>query len=395
MMRDALHDGSGIGSLLAPDFQAMPVELRERHRWVTWKLSKGRKVPFCATAPKLPASVVDPHTWATFEQAQAAYNTGGFSGVGFVLTAGDPIVGIDLDKCVTHGEAAPEAMRLMDRIGCGYIELSPSAKGLHGLGYGDDIASGTRGTIDGVRVELYSGARYFTVTGRPLISGPFVQMPAFAEFATKIRKRGSTEENGSGQKRTEDFLSPLLFSSVDSIAIPPSTLPRHEGERHHRLFELARYLKALRLHATWSEKREFATRWHVLAQPHIATKELAETLDDFARAFEKVRIPHGDVLRGIVRSIDHDAALPRVLEGFGYGETMTRLVRLCMALATHNEPEPFFLDVRTAGAYLNVHYTYAWKLLSVLHRDGVLSVVSKGSDGKATRYRFTPSTMES
>jgi hypothetical protein len=370
---------------LTPDFGAMPPELRERHCWVVWK---GRKVPFCAVAQNSTASVSDPNTWTSFEQAQAAYKEGGYSGVGFVLTAGDPIVGVDLDKCVAGGRPVPAAMNLMDRIGCAYIELSPSGTGLHGFGYGADIG-GVTGEMDGQRVELYSRARYFTVTGRPLISGPFVQMPAFAEMATKIRGERYTEEDRREQTKTEDFLSPLLSSSVDSIAIPLRTLPRREGERHRRLFELARYVKAVRPDATWPELRDLAARWHARALPTIGTQEFAVTLDDFARAFEKVRIPHGDVLSGIVGGIDHGAALPAGLDVFGYGESAIRLVRLCIALAKHCEPEPFFLDVRTAGNYLGVHHTYAWKVLSVLVRDGVLTLVSKGAGDRASRYRIT------
>lgn len=373
--------------MLAPNFPAMPAELRNCPRWVAWKLFKGNKVPFSATAHNNPASVVDPCTWATFEQAQAAYEEGGYSGVGVVLTNDDSIVGVDLDKCVVDGTPAAAAMNLMDRIGCAYVELSPSGLGLRGFGYGDDIG-GTRGALNGVNVELYSRARYLTVTGRPLISGPFIQMPAFAEVASEIKGKRYTEEDRGGQKKTQEILGPLLSSSVDSIAIPLRTVPQGEGERHRFLFEFARHIKAVRPNATWPELRVLAARWHALALPAIATKEFAVTLDEFARAFEKVRIPHGDVLHSVVGSIEHDAALPAGIEALRYGHTAKRLVRLCMALAAHHEPEPFFLDVRTAAQYLEVNHTYAWKLLSTFVRDGLLEVISKGAGYKATRYRF-------
>lgn len=114
---------------MEPDFDAMPAQLRSVPRWVVWK---GQKVPYCATAVNRKASSTDPDTWAGFNQAQTAYEEGGYAGVGFVLN-GDGIVGIDLDKCVADGTPAQAAMAILDRIGCQYIELSPSGRGLRGF----------------------------------------------------------------------------------------------------------------------------------------------------------------------------------------------------------------------------------------------------------------------
>lgn len=60
---------------------------------------------------------------------------------------------------MTAGEPAPAALGLLDRVGCKYIELSPSGTGLRGFGYGDNI-TGRRGQLDGVNVELYASKRY-------------------------------------------------------------------------------------------------------------------------------------------------------------------------------------------------------------------------------------------
>lgn len=67
-------DRTSHGALMSPRFEAIPAELRSVPRWVVWK---GEKVPYCATASNSAASVTDPHTWATFNQAQAAYEEGG------------------------------------------------------------------------------------------------------------------------------------------------------------------------------------------------------------------------------------------------------------------------------------------------------------------------------
>ena len=90
-------------------------------------------------------------------------------------------------------------MNLLDHIGCQYIELSPSGNGLRGFGYGQPI-QGTRGELDGLKVELYANKRYLTVTGRPLLPGPLVRLPRFADVAQAIRPpdlQKRTEEDGS------------------------------------------------------------------------------------------------------------------------------------------------------------------------------------------------------
>ncbi len=63
-----------VGAMLSPDFRAVPAELCKLPRWVVWK---GAKVPYCATASNSRASVTDRDTWASFDQAQAAYEEGG------------------------------------------------------------------------------------------------------------------------------------------------------------------------------------------------------------------------------------------------------------------------------------------------------------------------------
>lgn len=358
---------------MRPDFAAMPAELRSVPRWVVWK---GAKVPYNAAAANSTASVTDPDTWASFPLAQTAYEEGGYSGVGFVLN-GDGIVGVDLDKCVNAGEPEPAALGLLHRIGCQYIELSPSGTGLRGFGLGDNI-KGRRGTLDGVNVELYSTARYLTVTGHAIQTGPLVPLHGFSEVAQAI---GGTDL----QKRTEDDRSNLLCSSV---GIPPHTLPEQVGQRNKCLFELARWVKGNRPHATPQEQRAIVQEWHRLALPVIGTKEFAVTWEDFTRGLEKVRQPHGMTMQNILSNIDYTAPLPHGIAALGYGEAGNRLVRLCKALQAHEGDAPFFISARQAGEVVGVHFTDASKMLSALVRDGVLVLVSKGAGKVASRYRW-------
>lgn len=361
------------GAMLPPDFRAMPAELCSIPRWVVWN---GAKVPYCATAINRKASSTEPNTWAAFDQAQNAYEEGGYQGVGFVLS-GDGVVGVDLDKCVHAGEPAPAALGLLDRIGCEYIEISPSGTGLRGFGYGDNIP-GRRGQLDGVNVELYARGRYLTVTGHPIKAGPLVKLPGFSEVANAIRPPDL-------QKNTEDDRSNLLHSSV---GIPASTLPAQEGQRNQCLFALARWVKGINPDATRDELRAIAQEWHRLALPVIGTKDFAVTWTDFTRGLEKVRQPHGSTLQTIINKIDHTTPLPTGIDALGYGDTAKHLVRLCKALQGHEGDAPFFISARQAGEVLGVHFTDASKMLSALVADGVLTLVSKGAGKVASRYRF-------
>lgn len=365
------------GAMLCPDFSAMPAELCRVPRWVVWK---GPKVPYCATASNSTASVTEPNTWATFDQAQTAYEEGGYSGVGFVLS-GDGIVGVDLDKCVHAGEPAPAALGLLDRVGCKYVELSPSGTGLRGFGYGDNI-TGRRGQLDGVNVELYASKRYLTVTGRPIFSGPLVPLGGFSEVAHAIR--GATP-----QKSTEDDISNPLSSSVLFCGVPASTLPKQEGQRNKRLFDLARWVKGTRPDATREELRAIVQEWHRLAEPVIGTKDFSTSWAEFLSAWDKVKTPHGQEMERILSGIDHAAPLPSGIVALGYGVRAMHLVRVCQALQAHHGTDPFFISARVAGGVLGICHEEAALMLRAMVADGVLTLVSKGAGKVASRYRFT------
>lgn len=369
-----------VGGSLPPYFNAMPAELCGRPRWVVWK---GAKIPYCATLSNSTASVTDPGTWASFDQAQTAYEEGGYLGVGFVLN-GDGIVGVDLDKCVHNGKPETGAMGLLERIGCKYVEVSPSGTGLRGFGYGESI-TGARGKIGDINVELYTTGRYLTVTGHTLSPGPLVPLPGFVDAANAIRSPHL-------QKSAEDYRSHLQSSSVgllcSSVGIPEHTLPVLEGQRNKCLFELVRYVKGVYPQATKQELREIAKQWHARALPVIGTKDFATTMIDFMRGWEKVKQPHGATMQKITSSINHSAPLPPGIEALGYGAHGNHLVRLCMALQEHQGNEPFFISARQTGEQLGIHFTDASKILAALVADGVLTLVSKGVGKVASRYRF-------
>jgi putative DNA primase/helicase len=125
------------------------------------------------------ASVTDPDTWADLEKALAAQG----DGIGFVLNDEDPllepIAGVDLDGCVgPNGEIAPWARRIIEALNT-YAEFSPSGSGIHLFARGSLPADGRKKTLDEPKVcdkapavEMYSRARFLTVTGNHVEGTP-------------------------------------------------------------------------------------------------------------------------------------------------------------------------------------------------------------------------------
>src|SRR6266852_6153088 len=93
----------------AANFDEIPDELKACRQWVGYRLVakkkpdlekpwKKDKPPYDARTGEL-ASVDDPATWCAYHVAVDACEAGRGDGVGWVFTAEDPFVGIDLDSC--------------------------------------------------------------------------------------------------------------------------------------------------------------------------------------------------------------------------------------------------------------------------------------------------------
>lgn len=172
-------------------FANIPQELQALPRWVAWRNEAGRKVPYDPKLANGKASVSDPETWGTYEQACTAFqeredDSDAYTGVGIVLN-GDGLVGIDIDHCITEGKHAPAALKLLEDLGATYAEVSPSGTGLRAFGYGKALPTGCKGRHNGQSIELYSTGRYLTVTGQAIKQGPLAPLNGFVELAEAIR----------------------------------------------------------------------------------------------------------------------------------------------------------------------------------------------------------------
>lgn len=136
----------------------LPAVLREAERWVQWRPVKrgARWTKLPVTPSGSVASSTDPGTWSRFEDCAGDRK-------GFVLGAGFGCV--DLDHVIVNGVLVSEAAELLGLAPATFVEVSPSGDGLHVWGRLPE-SRGRRFVKNGVSVEIYSGARYMTVTGR-------------------------------------------------------------------------------------------------------------------------------------------------------------------------------------------------------------------------------------
>lgn len=152
--------------------ESIPAELKAMNAWVmwryVWKDKRWTKPPLKCNGRS--ASVTNPKTWTTFDEAFAAYQIGGFDGIGIVLQ--DDIAGIDLDHCVIDDSLEPWAAEILECFGGTYIERSPSGNGYRLFARGK-IAQSGKGAIN-KRIEVYGtgSPRYMTVTGHRLADSP-------------------------------------------------------------------------------------------------------------------------------------------------------------------------------------------------------------------------------
>jgi primase-polymerase (primpol)-like protein len=196
----------------------VPQALRELRQWLLWRweLHDGRwtKVPY--TIAGFRASSTDPRDWNDLRVLLAFLRDHPqfASGVGFVVTVGDPFCGIDLDDSLTDtGCTKPWVRLLLCRFADCYTEVTPGGGGLRiwcravaSRGLGKQVLP------DG-SIEVYSAGRYFTFTGAVFGDAPLL-IPAghqadvdaiIAHFAPARRARSTNGSNAASSDSRVTF----------------------------------------------------------------------------------------------------------------------------------------------------------------------------------------------
>lgn len=158
--------------IAAPVVDAIPASMKAERRWLTWRAvrresGKLDKIPHDAL-DGWKGSATNEADWGTFDEALDTYRRCKLSGIGFALDEDAGWVVIDLDHCVdASGEIEPWARAIIATVDS-YTEISPSGAGVHIFARGGLPRSGTRVG----KVEMYTGGRFITVTGRHVAGTP-------------------------------------------------------------------------------------------------------------------------------------------------------------------------------------------------------------------------------
>jgi putative DNA primase/helicase len=168
-------DASAAAPAVAFDPTRVPESLRQRAQWVVWRYEtrggKATKVPVDPRTGKR-ASSTNASTWATFDEAVAAWRSiDYYAGIGYVFAVDDPFTGVDLDSCINEsGDIVASAQEIIDALDS-YTEVSPSGRGVKVFIVGrkpDGVGCKSKAVAGFKETEVYSDKRFFTLTGRHL-----------------------------------------------------------------------------------------------------------------------------------------------------------------------------------------------------------------------------------
>lgn len=230
----------------------VPAELKAKPNWVRWVLEPDKngnltKPPYQLNGDK--ASYTDPSTWNTFEAVTKGVisNT---QGVGICLD--ENFIAFDLDGCRNPetGEFTDWAKRIMTLLG-GYWEVTPSGYGIRGYAFGKLPAAGpcrlllatSAGYGDKVRIDVFRGIGYVTVTGNRISTASSMESPNVLrtyelcctiaeEFPSEKRKQAS-QFGGNDSDSTVVFTQAsgtTLTSKLAVLMYGKITNPKHPFE---------------------------------------------------------------------------------------------------------------------------------------------------------------------
>ncbi len=212
-----------MSDLIEPRLDRVPGELTSVDQWVVWKAVEMIKRDGTVKTTKVPydpktgtkASTQRRSNWGTFDQACEAMLMDGYTGIGFVFTADDPFIGIDLDNCFNDdGSLRADAETAVNTVKS-FTERSPSGTGLHIICKGRLPGSGHCDNKTGR--EMYQEGRFFTITAETV--GEYVTVNESPEAVRVLY------DDWFGQASYEDYTGVELDWDGEQPIIPLEQMP--------------------------------------------------------------------------------------------------------------------------------------------------------------------------
>jgi len=187
-------------------------------------------------------------------------------------------------------------------------------------------------------------------------------------------------------------LHPALYGLCDIESVLTATQPTAPGQRHRKLFSLARGLRfdAGLAGKPFSELRPIVKRWHEMALPKIGTQGFTESWSDFVHAWTRAKTPLSQSSLSAAWTAAQTEELPPQAGEYDRREVQ-HLVALCWQLARHDGT--FYLSMHAAAELLNTDSKQVQRWLKMLQADGLLTIVKPGNAHTATTYAWKDGTQ--
>lgn len=209
-----------VGSIVSPpQWENIPQELKDIPQWCCWNSQVVHdKEKNISKLSKEPANIVskrrlawkNPSNLYTFDEVKAAYESGGFNGIGFVLYEDTPYVCIDIDDQENIHDMEAKYHNITVHS---YTEISPSGNGVHVWIKGTK-PSWVKTKKNGI--EFFGAqARFITFTGDKFNEKPIVENQAVIEYiaeqffdkpkqATQQKKSPNLQNEGNSFGKLSD-----------------------------------------------------------------------------------------------------------------------------------------------------------------------------------------------
>jgi hypothetical protein len=177
-----------------------------------------------------------------------------------------------------------------------------------------------------------------------------------------------------------------LAGLCNTEAILTATQPAQPGQRHRRLFALARGLRfeCGLADAPMPELKKIVQRWFDMARANIGTQDFTESWSDFVHAWGRVKKPLSVCAITAAWQAVQSGDMPPEADQYDRRE-VRELVALCWHLGRGGE---FYLSMNRAGELLGVAAFQVSRWLKMLQADEVLTLVKPGTRHTAAHYRW-------
>ena len=159
----------------------IPMDMQMQKKWVAFVIRNGKKIPIDPKpeSGQKAASISNPDTWGSFEQAVNMVEHGRAHAIGYAMTVDDVLVFIDVDyrpdRCTTKEEREEQERNYKAMVEAvkqcrTYMEQSISGDGVHVLAKGsisDELKTGASPLMP---IELYGNGdkRFIIMTGHKM-----------------------------------------------------------------------------------------------------------------------------------------------------------------------------------------------------------------------------------